>query len=162
MAALLEVDNLGVRFTRKDAPPIDAVNGVSFSLEAGKTLGIVGESGSGKSQTVMALLGLLAGNGTTTGTARYRGDNLLDMDTRALNAVRGDRIAMIFQDPMTSLNPFLTIERQMTETLQLHRKLSRKERSSARSRRSNRCAFPTRRAASACIRTSSRAACGSA
>lgn len=127
MAALLEVDNLGVRFTRKDAPPVDAVSGVSFSLEAGKTLGIVGESGSGKSQTVMALLGLLAGNGTTTGAARYRGDNLLEMDARALNKVRGDRIAMIFQDPMTSLNPFLTIERQMTETLQLHRKLSRKE-----------------------------------
>ncbi|RDS99538.1 ABC transporter ATP-binding protein, partial [Burkholderia contaminans] len=127
MAALLEADNLGVRFTRKDAPPVDAVSGVSFSLEAGKTLGIVGESGSGKSQTVMALLGLLAGNGTTTGAARYRGDNLLEMDARALNKVRGDRIAMIFQDPMTSLNPFLTIERQMTETLQLHRKLSRKE-----------------------------------
>ncbi|HDR9050777.1 TPA: ABC transporter ATP-binding protein [Burkholderia vietnamiensis] len=127
MSVLLEVENLGVRFSRKDAAPIDAVNGVSFSLEAGKTLGIVGESGSGKSQTVMALLGLLAANGTTTGAARYRGDDLLAMDTRALNAVRGDRIAMIFQDPMTSLNPFLTIERQMTETLQLHRKLSRKD-----------------------------------
>ena len=74
----------------------------------------------------MAMLGLLAGNGATTGAARYRGDNLLEMDSRALNKIRGDRIAMIFQDPMTSLNPFLTIERQMTETLQLHRKLSRK------------------------------------
>ncbi|WP_179402759.1 ABC transporter ATP-binding protein [Burkholderia guangdongensis] len=124
---LLEVENLGVRFARKDAPPIDAVSGVSFHLEAGKTLGIVGESGSGKSQTVMALLGLLAANGSTSGAARYRGQDLLAMNARALNAVRGDRIAMIFQDPMTSLNPFLTIERQMTESLQLHRKLSRRE-----------------------------------
>lgn len=124
--AILEVNNLGVRFTRKDAPPIDAVSGVSFTLEAGKTLGIVGESGSGKSQTVMAMLGLLAANGSTSGAARYRGQDLLTMDAHALNAVRGDRIAMIFQDPMTSLNPFLTIERQMTESLQLHSKMSRK------------------------------------
>lgn len=124
--AILEVNNLGVRFTRKDAPPIDAVSGVSFTLEAGKTLGIVVESGSGNSQTVMAMLGLLAANGSTSGAARYRGQDLLAMDAHALNAVRGDRIAMIFQDPMTSLNPFLTIERQMTESLQLHRKMSRK------------------------------------
>ena len=96
----------------------------------------------------MAMLGLLAGNGATTGAARYRGDNLLEMDSRALNKIRGDRIAMIFQDPMTSLNPFLTIERQMTETLQLHRKLSRKKPRSARSRRSNRCGSRTRHAAS--------------
>jgi oligopeptide transport system ATP-binding protein len=162
MSVLLEVENLGVRFSRKDAAPIDAVNGVSFSLEAGKTLGIVGESGSGKSQTVMALLGLLAANGTTTGAARYRGDDLLAMDTRALNAVRGDRIAMIFQDPMTSLNPFLTIERQMTETLQLHRKLSRKDATRRAIDALEAVRIPTPRAASACIRTSSPAACASA
>ncbi|WP_186197445.1 ABC transporter ATP-binding protein [Burkholderia gladioli] len=125
--ALLEVNNLGGRFTRRDGPPVDAVSGVSFSLEAGKTLGIVGESGSGKSQTVMALLGLLAGNGSTSGEARYRDADLLGMNTRQLNEIRGNRIGMIFQDPMTSLNPFLTIERQMTETLQLHRKISRKD-----------------------------------
>ncbi|AKK25022.1 ABC transporter ATP-binding protein [Pandoraea oxalativorans] len=127
MAVLLDVENLGVRFSRKDAAPLEAVSDVSFTLEAGKTLGIVGESGSGKSQTVMALLGLLASNGSASGVARYRGKDLLAMDTRALNAVRGARIAMVFQDAMTSLNPFLTIERQMTETLQRHRKLSRKE-----------------------------------
>ncbi|KGW01503.1 ABC transporter ATP-binding protein [Burkholderia pseudomallei] len=124
--ALLEVKDLGVRFTRREGEPVDAVSGVSFSLEAGRTLGIVGESGSGKSQTVMALLGLLAGNGSTSGEALFDGENLLRMNTRQLNAVRGDRIGMIFQDPMTSLNPFLTIERQMTESLQLHRKMSRK------------------------------------
>lgn len=127
MTALLNVENLGVRFSRKHAAPLDVVSGVSFTLAPGKTLGIVGESGSGKSQTMMALLGLLASNGSTSGTARYRGEDLLAMDTRALNAVRGARIAMVFQDPMTSLNPYLTIERQMTETLQLHRKLSRGE-----------------------------------
>ncbi|CAH2799173.1 MAG: Oligopeptide ABC transporter, ATP-binding protein OppD (TC 3.A.1.5.1) [uncultured Paraburkholderia sp.] len=75
----------------------------------------------------MALLGLLAGNGQVSGEALYRGDNLLAMNEAALNRIRGDRIGMVFQDPMTSLNPFLTIERQMTETLQLHRKMSRRE-----------------------------------
>ena len=124
---LLEVKDLSVRFTRREGAPVDAVQRVSFSLEAGRTLGIVGESGSGKSQTVMALLGLLAGNGHVSGAATYRGENLLTMNEAALNRIRGDRIGMIFQDPMTSLNPFLTIERQMTETLQLHRKMSRRE-----------------------------------
>ncbi len=125
--ALLEVNHLGVRFTRHDGAVVDAVTDVSFTLEAGKTLGIVGESGSGKSQAVMALLGLLAGNGRASGAALYRGRDLLGLNTRALNAVRGDRIGMIFQDPMTSLNPFLTIERQMTESLQLHRRMSRRQ-----------------------------------
>ncbi|WMY12021.1 ABC transporter ATP-binding protein [Paraburkholderia phenoliruptrix] len=124
---LLEIKDLSVRFTRREGAPVDAVQRVSFSLEAGRTLGIVGESGSGKSQTVMALLGLLAGNGQVSGEALYRGNNLLAMSEAALNRIRGDRIGMIFQDPMTSLNPFLTIERQMTETLQLHRKMSRRE-----------------------------------
>ncbi|SKC88290.1 oligopeptide transport system ATP-binding protein [Burkholderia sp. YR290] len=125
--ALLEVKDLSVRFARRDGAPVDAVQRVSFSLDKGKTLGIVGESGSGKSQTVMALLGLLAKNGKVSGEALYNGTNLLTMNDAALNRIRGDRIGMIFQDPMTSLNPFLTIERQMTETLQLHRKLSRRE-----------------------------------
>ncbi|EUC16157.1 ABC transporter ATP-binding protein [Paraburkholderia hospita] len=125
--ALLEVKDLSVRFARRDGAPVDAVQRVSFSLDKGKTLGIVGESGSGKSQTVMALLGLLAKNGKVSGEALYNGTNLLTMNEAALNRIRGDRIGMIFQDPMTSLNPFLTIERQMTETLQLHRKLSRRE-----------------------------------
>ncbi|WP_133646187.1 ABC transporter ATP-binding protein [Paraburkholderia flava] len=125
--ALLEVKDLSVRFTRREGAPVDAVQRVSFSLDAGRTLGIVGESGSGKSQTVMALLGLLASNGQVSGEARYRGDDLLAMNSAALNRIRGDRIAMVFQDPMTSLNPFLTIERQMTETLQLHRGTTRRE-----------------------------------
>ncbi|POR52893.1 oligopeptide transport system ATP-binding protein [Paraburkholderia eburnea] len=125
--ALLEVNNLGVRFTRRDGPSVDVVQDVSFALDAGGTLGIVGESGSGKSQTVMALLGLLASNGQASGHAFLRGADLLAMKPAALNRIRGDRIAMIFQDPMTSLNPFLTIERQMTEALQLHRNATRRE-----------------------------------
>ncbi len=129
--ALLEVKDLSVRFARRDGPPVEAVQQVSFSLEKGRTLGIVGESGSGKSQTVMALLGLLASNGAVSGEAMYRGENLLRMNESALNRIRGERIGMVFQDPMTSLNPFLTIERQMTEALQQHRGLSRRE---ARSR----------------------------
>jgi oligopeptide transport system ATP-binding protein len=124
--ALLEVENLSVAFERRDAEPVSVVHDVSFALEAGGTLGIVGESGSGKSQTVMALLGLLASNGRASGQARLRGEDLLAMTPRALNRIRGDRVAMIFQDPMTSLNPFLTIERQMTEALQLHRKVTRR------------------------------------
>ncbi|MFC0400273.1 ABC transporter ATP-binding protein [Paraburkholderia rhizosphaerae] len=124
--ALLDVKNLRVRFARHDGAPVDAVQDVSFSLDSGRTLGIVGESGSGKSQTVMALLGLIASNGTVSGEAAYRGQDLLKLNPRELNRIRGDRIAMIFQDPMTSLNPFLTIERQMTEALQLHRQMSRR------------------------------------
>jgi oligopeptide transport system ATP-binding protein len=125
--ALLEVKDLGVRFTRRDASPVDAVQRVSFTLEKGKTIGIVGESGSGKSQTVMALLGLLPGNGQASGEALYGGRNLLTLSQRELNQIRGDRIGMVFQDPMTSLNPFLTVERQMTEALQMHRGVSRRE-----------------------------------
>ncbi|HEV3429119.1 MAG TPA: ABC transporter ATP-binding protein [Paraburkholderia sp.] len=125
--ALLEVNNLGVRFSRRDGPSVNVVQDVSFALDAGGTLGIVGESGSGKSQTVMALLGLLASNGETLGRAYLRGEDLLAMKPAALNRIRGNRIAMIFQDPMTSLNPFLTIERQMTEALQQHRNTTRRE-----------------------------------
>jgi oligopeptide transport system ATP-binding protein len=125
--ALLEVKDLGVRFTRRDASPVEAVQRVSFTLEKGKTLGIVGESGSGKSQTVMALLGLLPGNGQVSGEALYAGRNLLTLSQREMNQIRGDRIGMVFQDPMTSLNPFLTVERQMTEALQQHRGVSRRE-----------------------------------
>jgi oligopeptide transport system ATP-binding protein len=128
--SLLEVKNLGVRFQTQDGL-IYAVNGINFSLERGQTLGIVGESGSGKSQSVLAMMGLLAKNGATTGQALYKGEDLLAMKPAALNKIRGNRVAMIFQDPMTSLNPYLTVERQMTEVLQFHKGLSRK---SARAR----------------------------
>ncbi|WP_244816234.1 ABC transporter ATP-binding protein [Caballeronia sp. Lep1P3] len=123
---LLEVKDLQVEFATHDAT-VRAVNGVSFTLKEGETLGIVGESGSGKSQTVLAMLGLLASNGRASGRAMYRGDNLLGLPAKALNRVRGNRLSMIFQDPMSSLNPYLSIERQMTEVLELHKKLTRRE-----------------------------------
>ncbi|WP_347557749.1 oligopeptide/dipeptide ABC transporter ATP-binding protein [Robbsia sp. KACC 23696] len=123
---LLKVRDLAVRFTSHDRS-VQAVNGVSFDLEPGSTLGIVGESGSGKSQSVLAMLGLLASNGKASGTALFEGQDLLTMPTKTLNGIRGNHLSMVFQDAMTSLNPYLTIERQMTEVLQLHKKMTRRE-----------------------------------
>jgi oligopeptide transport system ATP-binding protein len=122
---LIEVNNLGVQFQTNDRP-VHAVNGINFQLDPGQTLGIVGESGSGKSQSVLAMMGLLAKNGRASGQALYKGEDLLTMPVAKLNRIRGDRIAMIFQDPMTSLNPYLTVERQMTEVLQFHQGLDRR------------------------------------
>ncbi len=122
--ALLEVTNLSVQFDTPDGA-VTAVNGLSFELERGQTVGIVGESGSGKSQTVLAMMGLLASNGRASGSAVFDGQDLLSLPPKALNAIRGNRVAMIFQDPMTSLNPYLTVERQMTEVLELHKGLTR-------------------------------------
>ncbi len=123
---LLEVNNLGVRFATHDSM-VHAVNGVNFTLERGQTLGIVGESGSGKSQSVLAMMGLLAKNGQATGEVLYQGKDLLTLSPRELNGIRGDRLSMIFQDPMTSLNPYLSIERQMSEVLELHKGMSRRD-----------------------------------
>jgi oligopeptide transport system ATP-binding protein len=122
---LLQVDDLSVKFKTPDGE-ITAVNGMGFSLERGQTFGIVGESGSGKSQSMLALMGLLAINGRAAGRALFNGQDLLTMAPQALNRIRGNRVAMIFQDPMTSLNPYLTVERQMTEVLELHKGLTRR------------------------------------
>jgi len=122
--ALIEVNNLSVRFQTPDGL-LTAVNDISFSLDRGQTLGIVGESGSGKSQTVLAMMGLLAINGAASGQARFDGQDLLTLPADELNRIRGNRVAMIFQDPMTSLNPYLTVERQMTEVLEFHKGLTR-------------------------------------
>ena len=123
--ALLEVEHLNVRFATPDGE-VHAVKDLSFSLEQSETIGIVGESGSGKSQSVLSLLGLLAANGCASGTARFSGRDLLALKPRELRAVRGAKIAMIFQDPMTSLNPYLTIEAQMTQVVRAHERISRK------------------------------------
>ncbi|MCG2593506.1 ATP-binding cassette domain-containing protein [Ramlibacter sp. XY19] len=122
---LLRVDDLSVRFQVPEGE-VNAVNGISFTLEKGQTFGIVGESGSGKSQTMLALMGLLSGNGRAGGHAWYQGEDLLALTPQKLNKIRGNRIAMIFQDPMTALNPYLTVERQMTEVLELHKGLTRR------------------------------------
>jgi|HigsolmetaAR203D_1030402.scaffolds.fasta_scaffold00174_29 oligopeptide transport system ATP-binding protein len=118
--AVLEVANLVTRFASPDGE-VSAVNGVSFTVGQGETLGIVGESGSGKSQIFMSVMGLLAANGRATGSVRYRGQEILNLPRARLNRIRGSRISMIFQDPMTSLNPYLRISRQMTEVLVHHK-----------------------------------------
>ncbi len=124
--SLLEVHDLKVSFDTADGL-LPAVRGVSLTLGEGEALGSVGESGSGKSQTVLALMGLLADNGVASGKAVFEGRDLLGLSTRELNKVRGEKISMIFQDPMTSLNPYLTIARQMTEVLTLHKGMGSRE-----------------------------------
>jgi oligopeptide/dipeptide ABC transporter ATP-binding protein len=124
---LLAVDDLSVQFWTGGGT-VYAVNGISFEIAAGETLGIVGESGCGKSVTALALLGLLPRAGRVkSGTARLEGRDLLQLTDRELRRLRGRQIAMIFQDPMTSLNPVLTIGRQIREAVETHFDVDRKE-----------------------------------
>ena len=119
--ALLEVKDLRTSF-RTDDGIVKAVDGVTFSVEKGKTLGIVGESGCGKSVTCLTIMGLNnRRNTTSSGEVLFRGEDLLKASASRLREVRGDEIAMIFQDPMTSLNPVHTIGRQLVEAIKLHR-----------------------------------------
>jgi peptide/nickel transport system ATP-binding protein len=127
-AVLLEVEDLSTYFDTI-AGTVKAVNGVSYTVRAGQTLGVVGESGCGKSVTALSIMRLLpmpparfAG-----GAIRYRGTDLLTLTEKQMRAIRGDRISMIFQEPMTSLNPVLTVGRQIAETVMLHQKAGRRE-----------------------------------
>ena len=126
--ALLEVRNLEVQFKTQDGV-VKAVNNVSFTVDRGETLGIVGESGSGKSVTSMAIMRLIPSppGKIVGGEIVFDGENLVDVSEEQMRKVRGNRIAMIFQDPMTSLNPVLTIGRQITESLELHMKMNGRE-----------------------------------
>jgi peptide/nickel transport system ATP-binding protein len=125
---LLEIRNLQTHFRTPDGGVNRAVEGISFHVNAGETLAIVGESGCGKSVTAMSVLRLLPEPPSkTSGEILFRGRDLLKLSDKEMRAVRGKDISMIFQEPMTSLNPVLTIGRQIAETLRLHEGLSRKE-----------------------------------
>ncbi|MCM2294599.1 ATP-binding cassette domain-containing protein [Allorhizobium sp. BGMRC 0089] len=124
--ALLEVRNLEVRFTAQGGD-VTAVRGVDFDLDRGETLAIVGESGSGKSQTVFALLGLLARNGIASGSVRFEGREILNAPAKVLNPIRSNRIGIVFQDPMTSLNPYMRVSEQLEEVLVFHKGMSKRE-----------------------------------
>ena len=119
---LLVLDTVGVQLATPRGP-LRAVDDVSLTLEPGRTLGIVGESGSGKTMLSRAILRLLPANATLSGSVRFDGEELTRLDSEALRRLRGRSIAVIFQDPMTSLNPVLTIGTQIVETLQAHLEL---------------------------------------
>lgn len=125
--ALLEINDLHTFFQTKKGI-VKAVNGVSYSVEPGKTLGIVGESGSGKSVSAMSILKLLDGNGyIDSGEIRFDGKNLADISVKEMYNIRGNDISVIFQEPMTSLNPIFTVERQLSEPFIIHQGMSKKE-----------------------------------
>ncbi|WP_410015244.1 ABC transporter ATP-binding protein [Sodalis sp. C49] len=124
--ALLTVKDLRVTFATADGD-VTAVNDLNFTLRAGETLGIVGESGSGKSQTAFALMGLLAANGRIEGSAAFNGREILNLPEKQLNKLRASEISMIFQDPMTSLNPYMRVGEQLIEVLLMHKKISKHE-----------------------------------
>ena len=125
---ILEVRNLETNF-RTDEGTIHAVNGINFNLEEGETLGIVGESGCGKSVSMLSLLQLIPSppGKIANGEAKFFGHDLLSMDEDEIRHIRGAQISMIFQDPMTSFNPVLTMERQITEPLKIHMNASKEE-----------------------------------
>ena len=154
---LLAINDLSVVFD-SDEGCLAAVSGVDLIVSAGQTVGIVGESGCGKSVTCLSILGLLPPNGRVhSGEILFRGQDLLRLDERRMEAIRGRDIAMIFQDPMTSLNPIHTIGRQIMESLQVHHGLNPGPRSGKRSNFSGGWAFRSRGSGCGISRISSRA-----
>lgn len=125
---LLEVNDLSVSFKMEDEC-FDAVKNISFTLEKGQTLALVGESGSGKSVSSSSIMGLLPNNARIgeQSAIRFQGQDLLGMDEKAFRNIRGDRIAMIFQEPMTSLNPYMPVGEQVAEAIIHHRGVSKRE-----------------------------------
>ncbi|GAK40437.1 ABC transporter ATP-binding protein [Paenibacillus urinalis] len=126
MTTILDVQQLRTRF-KTDYGQVAVVDGVDFSIKEGETLGVVGESGCGKSVTSLSIMRLLAGNGASEGQILFKGNNLLDISEKQMQKIRGNDIAMIFQEPMTSLNPLQTVGHQIEEAVLLHRKVSKKE-----------------------------------
>ena len=145
MAALLEVENMTIRLP-SDNGPITIVDGIDFSVEPGEIFGVAGESGSGKTMTTLALLRLLPPGAPVDGRAMFEGTNLLALKGRALREARGNKLSMVFQDPMTSLHPMLSIERQMTDHLKSHLGIRKKARAQAGDRAARRRAPPRPRA----------------
>ena len=125
-ATVLDVQKLETTFATPDGE-VKAVSGVTFQARAGEAIGIVGESGSGKSQIFMSIMGLLASNGRARGSVKFQGQEILGLPASQLNRVRGARMSMIFQDPMTSLNPYLTVHRQLTEVLLTHKGMNEQD-----------------------------------
>ncbi len=124
--SLLKVENLSVYFQAREGE-VTAVSNLGFSLKRDECLGIVGESGSGKSQTANALMGLLADNARSEGLVQYNQQNLLSLSESELNQIRGHEITMIFQNPISSLNPYVKVGYQLMEVLQIHKGMNRKE-----------------------------------
>ena len=125
--SLLEVKNLHTYFKTKKGI-VKAVNDVTYSLEAGKTLGIVGESGSGKSVSAMSIIKLLDGNGyIESGTITFDGQDILNCTDKEMYHIRGNELSVIFQEPMTSLNPVFTVERQIGEVLRIHQNMNKQQ-----------------------------------
>jgi peptide/nickel transport system ATP-binding protein len=125
MARLLEIDDLQVRFATEDGI-VKAVDGVSLSVDSGRMLGVVGESGSGKSVSMLTVMGLTrAGNASFSGRAAFEGRDLLTASNEELRRIRGNDIAMIFQDPLSSLHPFYKVGRQLVEAMQAHHDVSK-------------------------------------
>ena len=127
MAKLLEIKNLATYFYTVEGV-VKAVDGVSYDVEEGETLGLVGESGCGKSVSALSIMRLISWppGKITSGEVFFEGEDLLKLEEREIRALRGNKIAMVFQEPMTSLNPVLTIGRQLTETLELHLKMDKR------------------------------------
>jgi len=128
LVSLLEVKDLRTHFFTEEGV-VKAVDGISYDLEAGETLGLVGESGCGKSVSALSLMRLISDppGKIVDGEILFEGEDILKIGTEEMRRIRGSKIAMVFQEPMTSLNPVLTIERQLTETLELHKGMTRAE-----------------------------------